>query len=230
MAPRYITFFKLHFPIKRKNITRVQNCPDITMLNSLFGLCLLTFFFLFRFCLFCLDIMLIKCLKGLKARKSLFVAFTQSLTHSLTKVRYRAARAAKNIWQRSFTPLTLYLQNYCCRKILKLLLPEASNWLQCISHSKDYICQIRIRFSKLIYQIDITFSKIQFSGPKFHSFKFIDRIDIIFSKMFLWKKSNYICQNWATGWAPAGTSPHILIISHYSGELQYLTGILTSTF
>ena len=201
------------------------------MLNSLFGLCLLTFFFLFRFCLFCLDIMLIKCLKGLKARKSLFVAFTQSLTHPLTKVRYIELPGQLKTFD------NVHLLHWLCifkiifaKKSLKSHLPEASNWLQCISHLKDFICQIRIRFSKLIYQIDITFSKIQFSGPKFHSFKFIDRIDIIFSKMFLWKKSNYICQNWATGWAPAGTSPHILIISHYSGELQYLTGILTSTF
>ena len=38
---------------------------------------------------FCLFINLIKCLKGLK--------FQNSWTHSLTKVRYRAARAAKNM-------------------------------------------------------------------------------------------------------------------------------------
>ena len=38
---------------------------------------------------FCVDIMLIKCLEGLKPQKSLFVSKFQ-------KVRYRAARAAKN--------------------------------------------------------------------------------------------------------------------------------------
>ena len=50
------------------NITRVRNCPDTTMLNSL----LFFFFFLFFvFLSFCLYIILIKCLKGLK---SLFVS------------------------------------------------------------------------------------------------------------------------------------------------------------
>ena len=50
-----------------ENIARVQNCPDIVISNSLVG---------FRLCLF--DITLIKCLKGLKSQKSLFV----SLDHS----------------------------------------------------------------------------------------------------------------------------------------------------
>ena len=96
-----------------KNIARVRNCPDVTILNSLFGLCLsvfLSFFFLpfrlfvffckFFFCLFvflsfcfflsfCLDIMLIKCQKGVKSQKSLFVSKfksdTQWLIHSLTQ-------------------------------------------------------------------------------------------------------------------------------------------------
>ena len=54
---------------------------------------------------FCLDITLIKYLKGLKSQKSLFVSklksgsdsVTQWLTQWLTKVRYRAARAAKHL-------------------------------------------------------------------------------------------------------------------------------------
>ena len=38
-----------------KNITRVQNCPDVTILNSLFSLCLLYFVFLsFSIISFCL--------------------------------------------------------------------------------------------------------------------------------------------------------------------------------
>ena len=75
--------------IVQQNIARVRNCPDITILNSLFSLLSFylssflsfcpVFFYFFTFCLFCLflsiclDIMLIKCLKGLKSRKSLFV-------------------------------------------------------------------------------------------------------------------------------------------------------------
>ena len=43
-----------------KNITRVRNCPDITILNSLSG--------------FCLFVPLLKCLKGAKAQKSLSVS------------------------------------------------------------------------------------------------------------------------------------------------------------
>ena len=41
----------------------------------------------------------IKCLKGLKSKKSLFVSNNlkwHSVSHSVTKGRYRAARAAKN--------------------------------------------------------------------------------------------------------------------------------------
>ena len=78
-----------------ENIARVRNRPDVTILNSLFGLCLFAFllFCLYVFlsflscCLvvffallsfimlsFCLDIMHMKCLKGLKAQKSLFVS------------------------------------------------------------------------------------------------------------------------------------------------------------
>ena len=47
----------------------------------------------------CLFITLIKCLKGLKPQRSLFVSNIlkwQSVSHPATKVRYRAARAAKN--------------------------------------------------------------------------------------------------------------------------------------
>ena len=150
----------------------MRNCPDVTIFNYLFGLCLLSFcpfiffyfllfclfvflscspfvmlscclfvmlsfclfiifhfcnfdflsvylfvylslwlfvslsFFLFvflSFCIFllsfCLDIMLIKCLKGLKCQKSLFVSKfrsgSQSVSDWLTKVMYRPARAAK---------------------------------------------------------------------------------------------------------------------------------------
>ena len=85
-----------------EHIARVRNCPDVTILNSLFGLCHLFFcpFVFLYFSLFFLDIMLIKCLKGLKSQKSLFVSELKSgshpVTHSVTKVSYRAARAAKN--------------------------------------------------------------------------------------------------------------------------------------
>ena len=78
------------------NIARVQNCPDVTILNSLFGLCLLSFcvfvFFLFGFLSFCLFVSLFFCLfvflsghhadqrsegsqlETLKSQKSLFVS------------------------------------------------------------------------------------------------------------------------------------------------------------
>ena len=45
--------------IYAENIARVQDCPDVTKFNS------------FPVFVFCLDIMLIKCLKGLKNQKSL---------------------------------------------------------------------------------------------------------------------------------------------------------------
>ena len=53
---------------------------------------------MFFFCpfVFCPDITLFKCLKGLKSQKSHFVSKFLSGGHSLTKVRYKAARAAKN--------------------------------------------------------------------------------------------------------------------------------------
>ena len=75
------------------NIARVRNCPDVTILNSLFvfGLfvflhfcifaflsfclfCLFLSFCLFVFLSFCLDITVIKRLKGLLYQKSLFVS------------------------------------------------------------------------------------------------------------------------------------------------------------
>ena len=80
--------FRLIFLLGNKfeNIATVQNCPDITILNALyFGLCLfdiLSFFHFFilslfsflsfchfnilSFLSFCLDIIMIKCLKSLK--------------------------------------------------------------------------------------------------------------------------------------------------------------------
>ena len=118
----------------------MRNCPDVTIQNSLFGICLFEFvvfsafvilffvmlffvmfflsyclfdflsfclflcfflsflsFFLFVFLSLCLDIMPIKYLKGLKSQKSYFVSKSgsQSPSHSVAKVRYRAARAAK---------------------------------------------------------------------------------------------------------------------------------------
>ena len=42
--------------IYKKNIARVRNSPDVAILNSLFGLCLLSF------CLFCLFVFLYLCL------------------------------------------------------------------------------------------------------------------------------------------------------------------------
>ena len=60
-----------------ENIARVRNCPDIAILGSLFGLCLFSSSFfccLFVFLPFSLDIPLIKCLKGLKFQKSLFMS------------------------------------------------------------------------------------------------------------------------------------------------------------
>ena len=53
---------------KQQNIARVRNCPDFTLSNSLFGLCL------YVFLSFCLHITPIKCQKGLKSQKSLFVS------------------------------------------------------------------------------------------------------------------------------------------------------------
>ena len=81
------------------NIARVQNCPDVTRLNSLFGLRLLSF------CLFVFlswqhsDQMsegsqVSKVTLCVKIQK--WYSASHSLTNSLTKVRYRAARAAKN--------------------------------------------------------------------------------------------------------------------------------------
>ena len=74
-------------PFWRKNIARVRNCLDITILNSLFGLCLLSFclfafvfFVFFVFLSFCLDITLIKCLIVLKCQKSLYVSTFKSGT------------------------------------------------------------------------------------------------------------------------------------------------------
>ena len=69
------------------NITRVRNCPDVTTLNSLFGLCIFELlsvcffsfclfvflsFYLFVFLSFCLFVTLIKCFQGLKSQKPLF--------------------------------------------------------------------------------------------------------------------------------------------------------------
>ena len=68
-----------------KNIARVRNSPDVALLNSLCGLRLLSF------CLF----VSIKCLKGLKSQKSFFESKFKSAGQPLTKVRYRAARAAR---------------------------------------------------------------------------------------------------------------------------------------
>ena len=84
---------------QKAKLARVRNCPDITILNFLFGRCLficssfcpfifLTFFLFVFFCLcvfflhfclfiflsFCLYITLIKCLKGLESQKLLFVS------------------------------------------------------------------------------------------------------------------------------------------------------------
>ena len=118
----------------KEKIPRVRNCPDVTILNSLFGLCLSFFclfillsfslfdsfclfvflsfciFYLFvflPFCLFvflsflsfCLDItmsegsQISKVTLCVKIQKWHWVS--QSVSDSLTKVRYRAARAAK---------------------------------------------------------------------------------------------------------------------------------------
>ena len=103
----------------------MRNCPDVARLSSLFNLRLLYFclfvilsFYLFVFLSFYLFVFLSFCLfvfsswqhsdqmsEGFQVSKvSLCVKILkwQSLTHwvseSLTKVRYRAARAAKNIF------------------------------------------------------------------------------------------------------------------------------------
>ena len=70
--------------LRAKNFARVRNCPDITILNPLFGLFTFLYFcyfvflsfclFVFLYLSFCLDITLIKCLKGLKPQKSLIVS------------------------------------------------------------------------------------------------------------------------------------------------------------
>ena len=54
-------------------------------------------FCLFVFLYFLSDITPIKCMKGLKCQKSLFVSKLHvAVSDPVTKVRYRAARAAKN--------------------------------------------------------------------------------------------------------------------------------------
>ena len=133
----------------KQNIARVQNCPDVTILNCLLCLCQLSFcLFVFSsiclflyFCLFCLFVSLSLCLFVFLSFLSfrlfclfcLFVFFCLCLfvflsghhsdqmsggswvskviicveiskvavTQSLTKVRYRAARAAKD-WDSTF--------------------------------------------------------------------------------------------------------------------------------
>ena len=60
-----------------ENFARVQSCHDITIQNFLFAFLSFGLFFYsslcrFVFLLFCPDITLIKCLKGLKSQKSLF--------------------------------------------------------------------------------------------------------------------------------------------------------------
>ena len=109
-----------------KNIERVRNCPDVKIINSLFGLCLLSFcllyFCLFVFPFFVLFFCLVFCLlffffsfcrfwhhsgqisEGSQVSKvTLCVKILkwQWPTQSLTKVRYRAARAAKDRQQNS---------------------------------------------------------------------------------------------------------------------------------
>ena len=58
-------------------------------------------FVFLSFLSFCLDLMLIKVwsLESHSFCWSSKVVLTDSLTHSLTKVRYRAGRAAKNLWK-----------------------------------------------------------------------------------------------------------------------------------
>ena len=109
---------------RSKNITRVRNCPDVAILSSLFGLCLSSFclfvvlpssllsFCLFVFLSFCLFVFLSFCLyvflsrhhsdemsEGLEVSKVTIcvkILKWHPVTDSLTKVRYRAASAAKN--------------------------------------------------------------------------------------------------------------------------------------
>ena len=99
----------------KKNIARVQNCPDVTILNTLSGLCLLYFclFFFLSFCLFvfssfCLFIaLMIKCLKGSQVSRVTLCAEIlkwQWVSHPLTMVRYKAARAAKKVIRNSHFP------------------------------------------------------------------------------------------------------------------------------
>ena len=107
-----------------ENIARVRNCPDVAILSSLFGLCLSSFclfvflplsllsFCLFVFLSFCLFVFLSFCLyvflsrhhsdemsEGLEVSKVTIcvkILKWHPVIDSLTKVRYRAARAAKN--------------------------------------------------------------------------------------------------------------------------------------
>ena len=96
-----------------KNIARVRNCPDIAILNSRFGLCLFVFLSFCLFFVFFLSFFVFLFLhlffflsrhhfdpmsEGSDVSKVTLCVETlkwQSVTESVTKVRYRAARAAK---------------------------------------------------------------------------------------------------------------------------------------
>ena len=117
----------IFYILELKNIARVRNCPDVTTLDSFFGLCLLSFclfvflsfcifvflsfrlfvflsFCLFDFLSFCLFVFLSRHQADQMSERSQVSKVTlcvkiqkwQWLTQWVTKVRYRAARAAKN--------------------------------------------------------------------------------------------------------------------------------------
>ena len=78
----------------QKNIARVRNCPDVATLNSLLGLCLFVSFVSSLKSHFFVSF--VSSLKSHSLCQNSKVAVTHSLSDSVAKVRYRAARAAKN--------------------------------------------------------------------------------------------------------------------------------------
>ena len=78
-----------------KNIASVQNCPDVTILNYLFGLFLFSFFFL-SLSLFVWTSIWSNVWRVLSVKSHYLCHNSKvALTQWVTKVRYRAARAAK---------------------------------------------------------------------------------------------------------------------------------------
>ena len=67
LKAKFLTWIWLHHQLAaqwwiEENIARVRNCPDVAIVNSLFGLCLLSFCLFVFFLSFCLFVLLYFCL------------------------------------------------------------------------------------------------------------------------------------------------------------------------